>query len=181
MSFVRAEALTAINRWREALAGAAIAGIGLWWIFGTGGLLFWLGFVLLPTGLSLAGLGIQRGRLRTGSVGPGIVQVDEGRVVYFGPLTGGGVDLATLSRLEIDPSGHPAHWVLHQPAEAPLFIPVNATGAEQLFDAFAMLPRFPTAKAVDLMTHPPEGKTLLWHRASPERAGLEHDDAAPIA
>lgn len=180
MSFIRTEALSTIHRWREALAGAAIAGIGLWWIFGTGGLLFWLGLVLLPTGLSLGGLGIQRARLRTSSVGPGIVQIDEGRVIYFGPLTGGGVDLASLERLDIDPTGRPLHWVLNQPEQEPLFIPVNATGAEQLLDAFSMLPSFQTSRAVSILAHPPETKTLIWTR---KRASglLKQDNVSSVS
>lgn len=180
MSFVRAEALRALHRWREMLAGAALTALGCWWIFGTGGLLFWLGLVLLQAGLALAGLGLQRARLRTGAVGPGIVQIDEGRVIYFGPLTGGAADLATLTRLDIDPTGHPAHWVLDRPGEAPLFIPVNATGGEQLLDAFAMLPGFQTARAVDMMTHPPAAQSVLWHRrTTSDRLG--RNDTPPAA
>lgn len=178
MSFVRTEALNMIQRWRETLTGAVIAGIGFWWIAGAGGILFWLGLVLVPTGLSLVGLGIQRARLRTGSVGPGIVQIDEGRVIYFGPLTGGGADLATLTRVEIDPTGRPVHWVLHPAGETPLFIPVNATGAEHLLDAFAMLPRFHTARAVALMTKPPATRKTLWQRG-PASDRLRQDDITP--
>ncbi|MEM6481661.1 MAG: hypothetical protein AAF922_05725 [Pseudomonadota bacterium] len=178
MSFVRAEALELIQRWREAIAGVAITGIGLWWIFGTGGLLFWMGLVLLPTGLSLGGLGIQRARLRTSSVGLGIVQIDEGRVIYFGPLTGGAVDLAELTRLDIDPTGRPSHWVLHHPGQEPLFIPVNATGSERLLDAFAMLPQFQTSRAVGALTQTSKEKTIIWQR-KPDRAMLQPRESSP--
>ncbi|MEM6375146.1 MAG: hypothetical protein AAF686_02835 [Pseudomonadota bacterium] len=180
MSFVRAEALSAIHRWREALAGAVITGIGLWWVFGIGGMLFWLGLVLLPTGLSLAGLGIQRARLRTGSVGPGIVQIDEGRVIYFGPLTGGSVDLTAMNRLDIDPTGRPVHWVLYQPDQDGLFVPVNATGAEQLIDAFAMLPGFQTGLAVAALTQPVPTRTTIWKDPTPANV-LGNKDAPPAA
>ena len=44
MSFIRPEAAAGMNRWREALYGGAILALGLFWIFGSRGLLYFLGF-----------------------------------------------------------------------------------------------------------------------------------------
>jgi hypothetical protein len=164
MSFVRPEATAAITRWREALIGAAAVAIGAWWFLGPGGLLGWIGLAVMLGGVALIVLGIQRGRFRIPGNGPGVVQVDEGRITYFGPLTGGVVDLAELSRLEIDATGTPAHWRLTQPGQPPLYIPVTADGAEALFDAFATLPGLRTgqlgAQINTRATHP----VVIWHK-----------------
>ena len=39
MSFIRPEAAAEMNRWREVLYGGAILALGLFWIFGSRGLL----------------------------------------------------------------------------------------------------------------------------------------------
>ena len=100
----------------------------------------------LAVGALLIIAGIQRGRFRTGSGGPGVVQIVEGRIAYFGPLTGGTAELGQLSRLVLDPSGKPPHWLLHQPGQLPLAIPLTAEGADALFDAFATLPGLQTER-----------------------------------
>lgn len=86
MSFVRPEARAALWRWREVLVGLVVAAIGLWWALAAHGLVQWVGGAVLLTGLALILLGIQRGRFRTGTGGPGVVRVDEGLITYFGPL-----------------------------------------------------------------------------------------------
>ncbi|MEM7073680.1 MAG: hypothetical protein AAGA28_03585 [Pseudomonadota bacterium] len=170
MTFVRPEIRAGLNRWREAIAGVCVSGLGLWWTFVTGGLLFYLGLVLIPVGFSFTALGVQRARLRTGSVGPGIVQIDEGRVIYFGPLTGGVADLDSLTRIEINPGGRPAHWLLHRPGEEVLGIPVSANGAEQLLDAFSILPGFQSARAVAAMRQTGQHALIIWQRGRQDPA-----------
>lgn len=140
MSFIRPEAKAALWRWREVLAAACVACVGGSWIVGPGGLLAWLGWVLLLAAGALLVAGIQRGRFRGGSGGPGVVTVDEGQIAYFGPLTGGTVAASELERLVLDPTARPPHWILSQPGQPDLQIPVNAEGAEALFDVFAALP-----------------------------------------
>ena len=98
MSFVRPEVRRALWRWREVLAGVGLLALGLWWGFGAiGWMINGLGYVLTAMAGALVVLGLQRGRFRDGADGPGVVQIVEGRVAYFGPLTGGAVDMADLS------------------------------------------------------------------------------------
>ncbi len=146
MSFIRPEAAKALHQWREVLIGAACLLLAIWWIVGPGGILAWVGAVLGLGGAALAMIGVQRARFRSGAGGPGIVQVDEGRIAYFGPLTGGTIDLSEMTALHLDPSGQPAHWTLHQPGRPALFIPLTAEGADQLFDVFATLPGLRTGQ-----------------------------------
>ncbi|MGR3376106.1 hypothetical protein [Salipiger abyssi] len=163
MSLVRPEVRAALSQWREALYGAGVLALGLYWAFFTGGgLLHWVGYVVAAAGALLLVAGLQRGRFRMGGGGPGIVQVIEGRISYFGPLTGGAADLDTLTALTLDRHGKPAHWLLHRPDEPPLAIPLNAEGADALFDAFATLPGLPTERMLTEMHRASRHSVTIW-------------------
>lgn len=167
MSFVRPQARAALWRWREVLAGALLLALGLWWGFGAiGWMINWLGHAVALMGAALLILGLQRARFREGADGPGVVQIVEGRVGYFGPLTGGAVDIADLSRLSLDRRMHPAHWVLEQPGQDPLHIPVTAKGAEQLFDAFTTLPGLRTEYMLRELRSDTSSESVIWQRAA---------------
>ncbi len=62
MSFIRPEARAALHRWREALTGAAVMALGLYWALSVGGFLGWVGWLLVPAGAALAVIGLQRAR-----------------------------------------------------------------------------------------------------------------------
>ncbi|MBK0326437.1 hypothetical protein I5535_03935 [Rhodobacteraceae bacterium F11138] len=167
MSFVRPEARAMVLRWREVLCGAGLILIGLWWILGAGGLLAWVGGVLILGGAALALIGFQRARFRRQGGGPGVVQVDEGQITYFGPLGGGTVAIADLTRLSLDTRGMPDHWMLEQNGAAPILIPVNAEGSDALFDVFAALPGLRTAHMLAQLRARPACPVVIWQRASP--------------
>ncbi len=99
MSFIRPEAATQILRWREAIIGTGLLIPGLWWAFAGTGLMPYIGGALIILGALLIFVGIQRARFRIPGNGPGIVQVTEDQVTYFGPLTGGAVALSDLTHL----------------------------------------------------------------------------------
>ena len=92
--------------------------------------------------------------------------VDEGVVAYFGPLTGGAVAMREMSELLLDPTGKPPHWVLSQPGQADLHIPLNAAGAENLFDAFASLPGIRTEFMLSQIKALPDQPVVIWRRAT---------------
>ncbi|KAA8610866.1 hypothetical protein [Salipiger aestuarii] len=164
---IRPEARAAFARWSEAMWGAAILALGLYWGFFTGGgLLHWLGFAVAIAGALLVVAGIQRGRFRTGSGGPGIVQIVEGRIVYMGPLSGGVADLDTLTRLVLDPTGKPARWMLHRKDQPVLTIPVSAQGAEALFDAFSALPGLQTERMLSALNGARAEAVTVWQSVS---------------
>lgn len=144
---IRPEARAALGRFREAIVGLGVVAIGFWWAFFTGGgVLHWIGYAVLLIGAALTVTGLQKARFRTGQGGPGIVQVVEGRITYFGPLSGGVADLGNLRALTLDPTARPPHWLLHQTGQLPLAIPLTAEGADALFDAFAVLPGIRTER-----------------------------------
>lgn len=167
MSFIRPEASAAVWRWREVLVGIAVAVLALWWLAGPQGLLGWIAPVLLVAAGALIMVGLQRGRFRGAGNGLGAVQVDEGQVTYFGPLTGGAVALRELSRLKLDGSLRPAHWMLEQKDGPALMIPVDAAGADALFDAFATLPGLRTERMLAQLQDKPDAAVVIWERARP--------------
>ena len=152
MSFIRPEARAAMMRWREVCVGVAILGLGVWAAQGYG-ILAWIGYGLCLLGGVVIFTGMQRARFRTGKGGPGVVQVDEGEVMYYGPWWGGSVALRDVSRIELAGGGETAVWRLHQPGQAALVIPTNAEGAEALFDAFATLPGMRTGQMLHALNN----------------------------
>ncbi len=164
MKFFRPEAKAAVWRWREAIAGVLLALLGLWLVAGPGFLLAVPGYAAIGCGLLVIWLGVQRGRFRGAGGGPGAVQVDEGQVTYFGPLTGGTVALREMDSLTLDGTMFPAHWRLAQRGETPLLIPVNAAGAEALFDAFATLPGLRTERMLSTLRADPHSAVVIWQR-----------------
>lgn len=164
MSFIRPQARAAIWRLREVLAGLALAGLGAFWAMGPGGLLGGIGLVLVVLGGALVVVGVPRARFRIGAGGPGVVQVDEGQITYFGPLSGGAAAVAELERLALDPSGTPAHWLLDRPGQPVLAIPVNAEGAEALFDAFATLPGLKVNRMLAELKAGGRDPVVIWER-----------------
>ena len=168
MSFLRPEAKAQLLRWRETLAGLGALALGAWFALTSYGVLFGLGVVLAIGGAALAVAGVQRARFRLGSEGPGVVQVVEGRVTYFGPWGGGGASLDRLAWLELVPvRGGVGAWVLIEEEGERLEIPVDARGAERLFDVFAALPGLDTRRMLADLRPPVRERTLVWQRDRP--------------
>lgn len=170
MSFVRPEARAALARWREALWGGAVVVLGLWWGFGASGVLSWIGFAALAAGVALTATGVQRARFRGDAGGPGVVQVTEGQIAYFGPRTGGAVAMTELSELALATSAGNRGWILRQPNQPDLEIPLDAEGADRLFDAFASLPGIRTERMLARMREDTADPVVIWRRPSPENA-----------
>ena len=164
MSFIRPAAQAKLWQWREALIGGALALSGFWWIIGPGGLLRMIGILFVLAGFALIVAGFQRARFRAGNDGPGIVSVDEGQISYFGPLSGGMVATREMDRLSLDPTAKPAHWILQQYGQPDLAIPVNAMGADALFDAFATLPGLQTQRMLQQLQSRANHPVVIWSR-----------------
>jgi len=146
------------------LVARAVLLVGLRWISGPGGLLGWLGWVLVVVSVALFVVGVQRARFRTGAGGPGVVTIDEGQITYLGPLDGGIVATREIERLALDPTSDPAHWVLDQPGQPTLHIPVNAEGAEALFDVFSALPGLKTEQMLAELNGGAAHPVVIWER-----------------
>lgn len=162
----RQEAKTTLWNLREVIAGIACVCVGIWFLSQPGNLLALPGIALGVAGTALIWIGVQRARFRRDQDGQGAVQVDESEITYFGPISGGAVSLREMTALAIDGSMRPAHWRLEQAGQAPLLIPVNAVGADALFDAFAALPGLRTEKMLSELNANPDQIVLIWQRQS---------------
>jgi len=162
--FFRPEAKAALWRWREVLAAAGLAVLGAWWIIGPGQLLALPGWAFVLGGMALGFVGLQRARFRGEGDGPGAVQVDEGEIAYFGPLTGGSIALTALERLSLDAATTPSHWRLDAKDQPTLYIPVNAAGSDALFDAFATLPGLRTERMLTELHAQRGHAVVIWER-----------------
>jgi len=166
--FMRPEARAALWRWREVLYAGAIAAFGLWWAIGGLGIVKWIGLIFIALAVILGIAGIQRGRFRQSGTGPGVVQVAERRLAYFGPLSGGAMDIADLTKLELDPTSQPSpSWILTGIGGQYLGIPINAEGAEALFDLFGSLEGIETEAMLEVLSRKPERKVEVWAKTRP--------------
>lgn len=163
---IRPEARAFLYRYAGIWGPGLIVALGLWWVLVSGGLLRWCGCALILAGAGLIWTGWQRLRFGTGTDGPGVVRVDEGRIAYFGPLTGGAVARSEMSALVLDHTGRPAHWVLSQPGQPDLCIPVTASGAESLFDVFAGLSGMHTERMLHELGDTTPRRVELWRYAA---------------
>lgn len=164
MTFIRPQARAALWRWREVLLGMAVAVLALWWLTNANGVLRFVAPAVLVGAGALIMVGFQRGRFRNAGGGVGAVQVDEGQIVYYGPLSGGAVAVRDLRRLTLDARQRPPHWRLEQADQPPLLIPLDAEGAEALFDAFAALPGLRTERMLTHIHSLPETAVVVWER-----------------
>ena len=170
---LRPERIAALRRWREAIAGAALGLVALWAWFGGVGVVAWLAVPLAITGSALIWTGAIRGQLRGPGTGPGVVDMTEGQLAYFGPLDGGVVALDRIQAIVLDLRGKPRHWILRRDDGPPLHIPVTAKGADALIDAFAALPGFRLERALHLRGANSDGLRIVWTRPA--------DPATPTA
>lgn len=140
---IRPEVRALAWRWREALVGLALMSLGAWMLTQPAALIKGLGGLVALAGLALAVNGARRARfMPRGPVpGPGVVRVVEGQIAWFAPgdaIGGGFIALDEIAQISLAADGR--RWVVMGPGGQHLAIPIDAAGAEALFDAFATLP-----------------------------------------
>lgn len=170
MSFIRPEVQVQLWRWREVIAAVLLVCIGLRWAVTGLGLVMATGWALIAVAVVMGVVGAQRMRFRGCGHGPGVVQVLEGQISYFGPLTGGAIAVSELERVRLDHTAKPAHWLLEQQDRGVLAIPVTARGAEDLFDVFAALPGLKTERMLAELHRSGPHQVVIWQRAGAEPA-----------
>ncbi|WP_223632192.1 hypothetical protein [Rhodobacter sp. TJ_12] len=140
---IRPELRDHITHHRETYSAAACLALSVW--IGTRGGWFLAAFGLLLGAICAIWvlLAWRRSRFARPVSEPGLVDLDEGRIGYYG--TGGAVlggyialeDLVEIRLLQLH--GQPV-WRLKSAQGQALLVPVAAAGAEKLYDAFAALP-----------------------------------------
>ncbi len=163
MTVIRPELAAWLTRWREALWAGALALCGLWIATRGGWLLGPLGVAIIALAAGWGAIALRRLRFAAGIAAPGMVEVDEGQVGYLGPAFGGYVALPDLVELRLLTMRGRRLWRLKQADGQALLIPVDAAGAERLYDAFASLPGMDTAALVAALSPvaPPAGSALM--------------------
>ena len=175
---IRPELRAAARRHAEALTSAAVALAGLW--VATRGGWFWgaIGAGMALVGAALALGAVRRSFFRRPVAAPGLVEVVEGAVRFWGAgALGGEMALADLTEIRLVDLGGRAHWRLRNTASEALLVPVDAAGADALADAFARLPGIDMGVlAQALRSSDMPRLAVLWRR--PVRAG---GNRAPMA
>lgn len=170
--FLRPDAIAVLRRWREPIIAVGVISGGLWIAASPGPIVQGFGWVMAVLGAVALVPAVRRARFNASGEGPGVVQVDERRVVYMGPTHGGAVALDELDHLSIRRNAEgAAAWLLVE-KDTLLTIPVDAAGAEALFDAFTALPGLSSQTLLAARDLPQAGTTRLWMRAqdpAPER------------
>lgn len=163
MSFVRPEAAAILRRWREAIIGAGLALGGLWLASTSRGLPLLLGGAIALLGALLIFTGLRHGRFKQQAAAPGLVEIDEQRITYMGPILGGSVALEDLRRITYRlTKGGEAFWRLESTGAQPLIIPAGAAGVEALLDACTPLPKFDPGAMVRAVQMRTPGARLIW-------------------
>ncbi len=164
MGFLRPEVIAAARRWREVLISAAVALLGVWVVVQGGPFLLLVGLAIAALGAGLALIGWRRLRFAQGVHDPGVVQVLEGQITYFGPTEGGFAGLSALTEITLTRHAGRRVWRLSQSGGEVLYIPTAAEGADALFDAFAGLPGLDTSVLLAAISGPPEIARIVWRR-----------------
>ena len=166
---IRPEARAWVARHAELGFSAVVALAGVWLMWLGGYLLLPLGAVVVLVALTLAVFALRRLRFAQSADGPGMVEIREAQIGFLGPDGGGFVSQRELSELRLlTRTGH-RYWRLKQEDGQALLIPVDAHGAERLFDAFAALPGMDSRALVEaLEVQAPGGDAALglviWRR-----------------
>lgn len=175
---IRPEVVAQLHRYREAIGAGAVVLAGLW-------LMALGGYVLVPLGLLVGGVGViltvtalRKARFTQDVSAPGLVELDEAQVGYLAPEIGGFLSLDELVEIRLLVLRGKRMWRLKQADGQALLIPVDASGAERLFDAFANLPGMDTAALVAALqpSHATEGTLslaaetrVIWRKQSGSR------------
>lgn len=167
---IRPELREALLRWREVAGALALSAGGLW-VFTFGGWFYQgLGVAIVVAGFAGVVVALRRMRFRRAVDQPGIVEVDEGQLRYFGPYGGGFAALPEVVALDLVPDRDGGRWWrLSERGGNVLSIPVAAEGADLLFDAFATLPGLSGTDLLSALDAPGDRAVTVWRR-TPLRA-----------
>lgn len=160
---IRPEVAASLRKWSEVLLGLGVASVGLWALQAHGSFYKGIAALIIVTGLALAVIGWRRMRFRRNGDGPGIVQVLEGQISFFGPETGGFIGQRDIVEVHLLQSG--STWRLIDASGNDLSIPLSAGGTQALYDVFASLPGIDMPTLLAAMDAPGPDRCLWVHPA----------------
>ena len=159
---IRPDLRERMERWSEPALGAAVLALGLWTATRGGWLLAAGGGRVAALGAGWLVLALRRLRFRGQGDAPGLVELDESRITYMGPQIGGSISLDELTEIRLLSLRGRRAWRLRQADGQVLLVPLDAAGAEVLFDAFSSLPGLSSAALVAALAgdSAPSGQSL---------------------
>ncbi len=143
---IRPELRDALYRRREVAGLAALSVPGLWMVWQGGYLLLPLGIMLIAASVTLAWLAERRLRFVQPAAAPGVIEVVEGQIGYFGPAFGGMIAIDDLAELRLVSAGARRLWRLTTAEGETLLIPIGAEGEAMLYDVLSGLPGMETGR-----------------------------------
>ena len=165
---IRPDLRTLLRGRAELLVHVGVTLLGLWLAF-LGG---WF-FALVGGGVILVGVSLTIGALRhmpfrRPIAGPGVVELVEGAVRYYGATEPGGeIALRDLVEIRLLRVRGRAHWRLRSQDGQALLVPIDAAGAAVMADAFDTLPRLDMgalSSALSQVSQQPEAIRTVWRR-----------------
>ena len=168
MSFFRPEINALFRRWGETLlmgtAAALLFGLALRGLMVRPPLITLVLAAIGAVALSLTWIAAQKARIRGGADDPGVVRIEETRITYFGPLSGGVAHLPDIERISVQKGATGAFWMIVQQDIPVIAIPAEAAGADRLPEAFAALPGFWIGRAAQAFAAPGQHESVIWKR-----------------
>jgi hypothetical protein len=164
MNPIRTDVWDALTRWREVILAAGAVVMGAWVMLRGGPFYVVAGAAVALAGLALGINAARRVRFRSATLAPGVVQIVEGQIAYFGPEEGGFAALEEIEQLALDDCAAGRCWVLSLSDGRVLEVPQAARGAEALFDAFATLPGIEMSALMAALDRPRPGARVVWRR-----------------
>ncbi|WP_444454142.1 hypothetical protein ACTTAI_02915 [Rhodobacter capsulatus] len=140
---IRPELRAHLIRQREAYVAGLLLAASLWIATRGGWFLAAVGLCLAALTAGWVVLALRRARFSRPVSDPGVVDLDEGRIGYYGTgglVLGGYMALDDLSEIRLLILKDSQFWRLKSRDGQALLVPVAAVGSEKLFDAFAGLP-----------------------------------------
>lgn len=169
MNFIRPNVRAHFSKWAEAYLVTLILIIGVRVLirgFVIESIVYEIvGAIISVIGLVLLRGTIQRIQFRRSQKAPGMVDVTEREISYFGPMHGKTLSLESLSKIELRESeAYASVWVLHNSEGDPMIVPTSAKGSDRLFDAFTSLSGVRMDALVKAVNTVPVHNHVIWER-----------------
>ncbi len=170
MNFIRPEVRAFLYKWREAIVAGIILLGSLQAAVMNIGFLKYMSYAGALVGAALFIEGVRRARLPYDSGGVGVVEVDERRITYLGPMSGGAISINELIRVKVrttslGPAASDFYWEFTDREGQRLTIPGDAENAGALFDALTVLKGADYEAVIRASTITEESEHLVWTSA----------------
>ena len=173
MTFFRPEIHRTLRKWAEPIVMLVILLLALWMYFHAearaNAPLQVIAVLLTAAAAALLVLSVRRVRLHTDKRGFGMVEVQERKIIYYGPDTGGAISLDDLTKVEIvatHATGYidVTYWQLTDQWGSILIIPLGAEGSDAMLDSFAALPGVDYDLIVTAMSATDNAVFTIWKK-----------------